>query len=788
MQKAKFDELFRQLTKHQEIVLCKLLSGETDSAIAKSLVIAETTVRKHIQIIGEKFGLENQPGERLEKRSELLELFRQHKPDLVCPSLIAKGEKNGLATNGEGIKVPKKKRESGISGGIQGQLGRELLREHPYCNLPALTHPEFIGRKAELEQLLKFISLKYRAPIITVDGIGGVGKTALVLEAAYLCWEVKNGDRTINAPIFDAIIFISAKENYLLPTGIISRPQRHSTLRDIFRAIAATLDDQTITQAAPEDQLNCVYKSLGRQRTLLIVDNMETIEDKNEVIAFLSDLPPSTKAVITTREQVVLYANMRLDCLPETDSLQLIQQQAEEKGVVLTEQQPKQLYNRFGGVPVALIYAIGQLASGYPSQVLFDAASKLPEDIAQFCFQKSVQPLREQPAHNLLMSLAIFHNAPVGDALAEVAGLKTDPINMNKGLARLQQLSLVRQEEGRYSILPLTREYTLSELTAYPEFEKKARERWIKWYLDLAQRYGQDEWQEWHLKYDHLQEEGNNLLAVLYWCADRERYENVRDLWQCLNEYANIYGYWEERLFWTEWLIQQSERRGEWATVVYAMSQKSWTLTQMGGEKNLEVADRMCQKAWNLRDRSDFSTQAYLANNIARLRILQQQYSEARRWLKIEEELVDSANLEERYRIRRWLAVPNNEAEIYYLEGNYPQAKALYQQVMVKAQEIGWQRAINSAQNWLANIAIVQGEFVEAERLLNTGLPVAERNRNKQQIACYQASWARLFQAQGNFEQAREWMEKAIDCYQRLEMTRDAEAMRSLLDMGDRET
>ena len=202
------------------------------------------------------------------------------------------------------------------------QLERYSLRQLPYCSLPIQTN-EFIGRTRELKDLLKFISLSYRAPIITVDGIGGVGKTTLVVEAAYRCWEAKHGSVT-EAPVFDAIIFASFKENYLLPSGIVSRLQRQSSLQDIFMVIASTLDDQTITQAAPEDQINHVYQSLSKQKNLLIVDNLETIFDKNLVLAFLSDLPPSTKAVITTREQVVMYASIRLDCLTKA-GLQAIQ-------------------------------------------------------------------------------------------------------------------------------------------------------------------------------------------------------------------------------------------------------------------------------------------------------------------------------------------------------------------------------------------------------------------------------------------------------------------------------
>jgi len=237
---------------------------------------------------------------------------------------------------------------------------RDIPQNLPRQNLPRQQHIKFIGRQTELKQLLKYISLDDRHAFITVDGIGGVDKTALVLEAAYLCLEASRyGKSPLNAPIFDAFIFTSAKQKCLWPTRIVPRLQRQSTLRDIFREISRTLDDQSIIQATPEDQLNRVYKSLGRQRTLLIVDNMETVKDKNEVLAFLDELPASTKAVITTREQVGVYVQIRLDCLPEVESIQLIEQQAEEKGLRLSKEQSEALYHRSNGIPVALIFLIG---------------------------------------------------------------------------------------------------------------------------------------------------------------------------------------------------------------------------------------------------------------------------------------------------------------------------------------------------------------------------------------------------------------------------------------------
>ncbi|BAY45061.1 hypothetical protein SAMD00079811_26630 [Scytonema sp. HK-05] len=659
---------------------------------------------------------------------------------------------------------------------------RESLRLRPYCNLPSQTYQEFIGRKKELSQLLKQISLSYRAPIITVDGIGGVGKTALVLEAAYQCWEAKHGQSRADVPIFDAIIFTSAKESWLFPTGILRRLRRQGTLRDIYREIAHTLDDPTITQSPPEEQLYQVYKSLRNQHTLLIVDNLETIEDKDEVIAFLSELPPTAKAVITTREQVVMYASMRLDCLPEEDSLKLIQQQATEKEITLSQEDSGKIYKHIGGVPIALIYVIGQLASGYSLETILNLSDPLPDDVARFCFDGSVKPLQGQPAHKLLMSLAMFRNAPVCDAVAEVAGLKSDPIAVNKGLARLQQLSLVRHHKERYGMLSLTREYALTELAAHADFEQEARERWVKWYLGFARKYGGEDSGDWQIKYDYLEREWGNLLAVLYWCADQDRYDDVKELWKPVNRYTNIYGFWAERIFWLDWLIQLSDRQSDWSTWFYAMSRKGWTLTLMGQQQNLEAAEHIFNEAWNRREYADFSVQDYLAKSFAALRIRQGLYEDAHNWLNIKEDLLRNAHLEEKDLIRYSSTIAYYTAEIQYLKGHYDQAKTLYQQVKTQAEEIGWQRRASYAQNRLANIAIKQAELDEAEKLLNMGLAVAERNKDKRLTADYQRCFASLEKARGNLEKSYEWAKKAIDGFQRLGMIQQAAETRSMLD------
>ncbi|WP_298906099.1 tetratricopeptide repeat protein [uncultured Nostoc sp.] len=650
-------------------------------------------------------------------------------------------------------------------------------------NLPSPTYTEFIGREADMNRLLQRLSPDHGAHIITVHGIGGVGKTALVLAAAYLCLKASN-ENSSNAPKFDAIIFTSAKQQELIPDMILQRQQRQRNLREIFRVIANALSDSTIIQSPPNEQFDRVRQCLCKQRTLLIVDNMETIdiEDRHEVIEFLYNLPICVKVVITTREGIALLP-ISLRNLPLNDGLQLIQQQLEEKGITINDEDSRLLYNCTEGIPLAIVYALGQVSSGYSLNWVLEQLASATGDVAGFCFEKSVQKIKGQPPHKLLMSLAIFPDSLIQAAVAEVAGLTSAPDSVSNGLVRLQQLSLVNlnPETRRYEMLSLTREYALTQLAAYPDFEREARRRWVRWYLDFAYRYGGEDWEKW-IQDDRLKEEEGNLQAVLYWCKNQDHYAEVRDLWLLLNHYANLYAYWDDRLDWLQWLIEQSERRSEWSSLVKFMIRKTWLLIRECSPQSLTAAEEILRRAWVLRDDVDSCVQADLAESIARLQIRQKDYQDARHWLKIEEKLVSEAKLEERKHIRYFIPVLYHRAEIFYLEGEYVLAKQLFQEVMTSAGQISWYRVINSAQNWLADIAIEQDDRDEAHKLLIQGLTVAESTNNKRRLARYQRSLARWENQWGSAEKARQLSIQAINGFEQLGMTRDAQEMQIFFD------
>ena len=179
-----------------------------------------------------------------------------------------------------------------------------LASPRPYHNLPYPTYTQFVGRDEELAWLRQRLSPTDRAWQIAITGIGGVGKSALALAIAH---EYRQRYNELSPEErFEAIVWVSAKEEVLTAFGReranVPEQVLH-TLEDVYTAIARVLEREDITRAQPEDQNALVEKALKRQRTLLIMDNLESVKD-DRIKAFLRNLPSPTKAIITSRESL----------------------------------------------------------------------------------------------------------------------------------------------------------------------------------------------------------------------------------------------------------------------------------------------------------------------------------------------------------------------------------------------------------------------------------------------------------------------------------------------------
>lgn len=667
------------------------------------------------------------------------------------------------------------------------------LRQPPVHNLPVRYHTALIGRETEMARLLELLSPHHPTAHISVEGMGGAGKTSLVLEAAYRCLQADCGEPTTPlTPRFEAIIFTSAKQQHLIGNHILQRHRRERTLNHIFRAIFRTLKCPGSLPADFDEQLECIQNNLQSRHILLIVDNLETLDDQEAVLSFLYELPTTVKVVITTRFRAAFGIPIYLEGLPLPEAMRLMEHQAQEQRVQLKPDQFQAIYQRTNGLALGIVYAIGQLSVYGVSTDVWVTRLTQASDLAQYCFEDSVQRLRGQSAHQLLMTLALFAKSAAREAITHIALAEADlndqlqakSIDSLEALAQLHRLRLVIQREERYDMHPLTREYAIAELKAHSEFEQEVRERWVNWYLSFSQAYGQPHWRQWK-EYRGLDQEWENLQAAIDWCIHHNRYEQVRKFWQHIKGYSYVHGYWHERLSWIEWLLQSAQQRQDQSAIAEALSDKGWTLTLMvmGQPEQLAEVDALCTQVSHLQASEDLILQLELTIERAVWSIPQGKFDRAHQLLNRARELLSQVRLEEAKRLRQQIRIDYYEAEVWFRTQNYQRAKIGYQKALEQARIAQWQQVEVYSLNWLADVALVgEGNLEEAERLLKTSMPIALASQDKRSIAFHKRSWAHLEKLRGNRAPLQRWAMEAKESFESLGMLAEAQEMQSWLE------
>ncbi len=335
----------------------------------------------------------------------------------------------------------------------------------PRHNLPQPDYGKFIGREEEQLKIKEKLRPYPKSvhSVITIDGIGGIGKSALALEVSLSF--LRNHENLLPEERFDAIVWTSAKRTSLkVGAGIVHRKQVFQTLDDICQTLAVVLQIENLSDSQKSSRLEIICQKLTQNRTLLIIDNLETVDDP-AVIEFLQDLLPApTKAIVTTRHRIDVAFPIRLRGMSWPDAELLIQQECEKKEVSLSKEHQHSLYKRTGGVPLATVWSIGQFGFGYPMNMILKRLGNHSGDLTKFCFQAAVDHIRGKAAYTLLLSLALCKDEADRDELGYIANLADNEWDRDDALVELDKLSLINKESGRFSLLPLTREYISYEL------------------------------------------------------------------------------------------------------------------------------------------------------------------------------------------------------------------------------------------------------------------------------------------------------------------------------------
>jgi tetratricopeptide (TPR) repeat protein len=386
---------------------------------------------------------------------------------------------------------------------------KEEEKSSALASLPR--RPYFVGREEEIKTILGSLQPNSRTFIIGIEGVGGMGKSALAIEVSHRC---------IENDLFEAVIWISAQESILTLHGIEPVIPEAKTLSDILITIGTSLGNPTIGNLSMLEQVRRAYALLARQTTLLILDNFESLSknEQRDILDFLRKSPMTLKVIITSRERVSEGQVIRLPGLSFEESNALLEWDAQQKNIHLTKDQSKYLVNFTGGLPLALLWVQGQIAVlGYSvTQVLDKLSLDADIPILQYCFNHSWSLLGESDAKKLLFILALLPDPVSRTALQEIAGILTNE-HFGNEISHLLQLSLIEHDHDRdyFSILPLTRRFVRTQFVGNRKFINQAELKTAQYYVKLlSQRSSFKEWRG----YETLLQDRNNILSAAQWC------------------------------------------------------------------------------------------------------------------------------------------------------------------------------------------------------------------------------------------------------------------------------
>jgi len=195
----------------------------------------------------------------------------------------------------------------------------------------------------------------------------------------------------------------------------------------------------------------------------------------------------------------------------------------------------------------------------------------------------------------------------------------------------------------------------------------------------------------------------------------------------------------------------------------------------MGKPEQLKEAEDILLEAWNLRSYASFENLDYLLNHLAGLYSRLENYEEAHNWLNLEQENLDkNTNLSDEQKLKYQIYIDRERAELLFMQKNYDESKKYCETVIrnTEGKETGLRNA-NYVKRILADIAVQEKQLERAEELLKLVYEEVKLNNDKRRIAYCEVSWAKLETAKGQLPKALEYIQKALNNFNYLGMSKD---------------
>lgn len=333
-------------------------------------------------------------------------------------------------------------------------------------------HIEFIGRNQLLAQVQQ--ALESRSYIVSLDGLGGVGKSALAIE---LVRRLYRGNR------YQFIISLSAKNKVWLQ-HTHTRPANFSGFTEFIIEIAKVLDISTENKT-PDDLKKEVIQLMVGVDGLLLIDNIEEIKDTSIFEFLQNEIPEPVKVLVTSRVSRNLGA--RTIAVPEMiydEAVTLLHQELERidyTNYINERDDVEEIIKATGHLPLAIKWAASLAVKctslkQVSSQLrLYDSTKR---EFLDFCFATMYDELSETSREIALLCPYLGEN---WNAITLSIALDQPISKVERAIQELEDRGILfnssPSHEGEYSVLPLTLEFLSNKWNENKSFREDVSAR-----------------------------------------------------------------------------------------------------------------------------------------------------------------------------------------------------------------------------------------------------------------------------------------------------------------------
>jgi predicted ATPase len=656
----------------------------------------------------------------------------------------------------------------------QKQVKQAELRP---TNIP-VQRTRFVGREDEVDAA-KELLLRQDVRLVTVTGMGGIGKTRLAMEVASGLVERFPGGA------------------HFVPLSPVSDPGLMAS------AIIQALGIREAGGQSPLEMLKKNLRDSSREPILLLLDNFEHLMQAAPVVAELLATAPNLKILVTSRAALHVYGEHEFPvpplALPDSKSTHSLKVLSQCPAIALFVQRAAaakpefelnaenaravtEICARLDGLPLAIelaaarvkVLSLSAIQTRLTSrlQLLTGGARDLPQ--RQQTLRAAIDwsyDLLSAAEQKLFRRLSVFVSGCTLEGVEAVCDTKGDlDLDLLDGMASMVDKSLLLQVEqalgeSRFVMLETIREYAREKLEASKE-EASTKRAHAAYCLVLAEEEVTEqtgaEGAEW---LERFTLEHDNFRAALEWLAE------TGDAEWGLRLGAALFRFWEAR----EYLGEGSDSLGKmlklkgsaaptkararalFAAGVLACEQGDFAAANALFGESLDIARQFGDKQGaavslnalgvNARDRNDLA----LAHSL------------------FEESLGLWRELGDLKAIARALS---NLANILKLQGEYDHARSLHSECLAIFQGLEDRTGVAWSLNSQGDVAREQGDYAAAQTFYENGLTIFRELDDRWGIAGTLADLGTLAREQRNCSEAQRLYRESLKTFQELEHKR----------------